>query len=228
MEKDKEENLQNNSLRDIGVQLTALGIFYTLIFQIFSNSLAVSAFWKYCLIYFLFIFSFFFSLSIAKNTQKGDTSIEKIAGRFIMILWLLILLLFADDMGKAVISLFSQISSIGLGWLIILPSFAIPIILVIVFNKKYQEIKSYKGKIVYSIFVGISIFLLYSIIGKWSSKIVTILMHILIQWIQILLIGIIVGLLTGLIIAPILPLIGSFLNFLNKKFLIKSKSSISH
>ncbi len=218
--KEKQKRL-NDPLISLGTLIVALTLFYSLLFQSFSLTIDSQEFWKQMLFFTLLLITFSLSIFIFGVSQKGN-QISKTVGVFILLFWAIVYLYFNKEvlkMASFFSTSFNQIIdssiSFGLAWLIIIPMFLFPLIGLIITSKLFKSLKNKKEKIIYwisAIFVaGLSyISVKTNVIIPLIAKIINLSTY---PWLQILSLGISVGILVTLIFAPIYPLIFEVIKF---------------
>ncbi len=114
-----------------------------------------------------------------------------------------------------------------MGWLILIPSFGIPITSILLANRFYDSIKTVCGKIIYCIiFITLSIFLYKSVISQsvLFTLIAKLIGKVSIAWLQVLLGGIYIGFWTGLIVGPIIPIMNQIFSLITKSSIRNNKN----
>ena len=216
----------------IGTPLAALSLFYAVLLQIVVDDFKAPPFWKYVLVFLLLLITFFFTLVIYGQTQKKNEFI-KIAGLLVFTLWFCMLFFLTNTINEGYKIILPAFTKFGIGWLIILPAFLIPIISIIWSNKIYKrkEKDSQKGcYILLAMIISGATYFFGVMQKRLFNQIGHLIEYIHIDWIQILLAGILIGVSTALIVAPTIPILNDFIysifNFLNLKIeeKIKKKS----
>lgn len=214
MDKDKKKN--QDIFQSLSTPLAALSLFYAVLLEIVFSGYIAPTFWKFALIFGLLLFTFFFSITVYGQSQQGN-ELMRIAGFFVLGLWFLVTFYLQNTVNEGVKLLFSSFTSFGLSWLMIPTIFLIPIFSILFASRLYKKKKNLKQKLIYFIFALIIVissyflFIRYNVVFPLIGPIIS---SIPIGWLQILIAGILIGLTTSLLVAPLISPLNDFVRFI--------------
>ncbi len=216
----QKETEQNDSLLCMGTPLLALTLFYAILFQVLTLNIETTEFWKQSLIFILLLITFYFSGLIYFRSQRNVSPAVRAAGFFIGIFWIAVYFF----LNKVVLSMMHYYSSsfsdlvsssvsFGLGWLLAIPLFLFPAVSILITSKLFKSLKQKSGYWAISVTISLAFYLYVKNPDFLLKKTLSVITSITFPWLQILLLGVSMGLVISLIVAPVFPLLYEIIKF---------------
>jgi hypothetical protein len=195
----------NKQIQTLSMILAGLSLFYFLLFETLSRDIDASVISRFFLIMVLLFFSFFFSVSVYGAFKNNNWM--RITAGFPLILWFAVLLFLNKPITNDINTILSSTIGFGLAWLLVIPLLTIPIFTLLVSTNMYkkennnQRIKHWLISFVCTIIGLLSVFYPSIIFSPLGNLIIT---HTS-GWLQVLFLGIFMGIFEALIVGPIFP-----------------------
>ena len=200
-----EDDENNKQIQTLSMILAGLSLFYFLLFETLNKDIDATVISRFFLVMVLLFFSFFFSVSVYGAFRKNNWL--RITAGFPLILWFAVLLFLNRPITNDINTILSSTIGFGLAWLLVIPLLSIPIITIIFSTTIYkkennnQKIKHWAISIICT-FIGLLSVLYPKIVFSPLGNFIIIHTS---GWIQVLFIGIFMGVFEALIVGPIFP-----------------------